>query len=90
MLFYLIIYMIILIAIFYVSSQTCTTFHCLLSSSPGRVNNFHFSISSRPALRSTQLPIQWVPRAFPSGIKRPVRESHHSHPSSAEVKKKLI
>jgi hypothetical protein len=33
------------------------------SSSPGRVNNFHFSISSRPALRSTQPPIKWVPGA---------------------------
>jgi hypothetical protein len=32
------------------------------SSSPGRVNNFHFSISSRPALGSTQPPIKWVKR----------------------------
>jgi hypothetical protein len=27
---------------------------------PGRVKNFHFSMSSRPALGSTQPPIQWV------------------------------
>jgi hypothetical protein len=26
-----------------------------------RVNNFNFSISSKPALRSTQPPVQWVP-----------------------------
>jgi hypothetical protein len=30
------------------------------SSSPGRVKNFHFSISSRLALGSTQPPIKWV------------------------------
>jgi hypothetical protein len=34
-------------------------------SSRERINNFHFSISSRPALRSTQPPIQWVPGVFP-------------------------
>jgi hypothetical protein len=34
------------------------------SSSPGRVKNFHFSISSRPALGSTQAPIKWVPGAL--------------------------
>jgi hypothetical protein len=30
------------------------------NSSPGGVKNFHFSKSSRPALGSTQPPIQWV------------------------------
>jgi hypothetical protein len=34
------------------------------SSSPGRVKNFHFSISPRPALGSTQPPIKWVPGAL--------------------------
>jgi hypothetical protein len=36
-------------------------------SSPGRVKNFHFSMSSRPALGSTQPPIQWVPGALSRG-----------------------
>jgi hypothetical protein len=39
------------------------------SSSTGRVSNFHFSISSRPALGSTQPPIQWVPWASFPGCK---------------------
>jgi hypothetical protein len=37
------------------------------SLSPGRVNNFHFSISSRPALGSIQPPIKWVPGALSRG-----------------------
>jgi hypothetical protein len=35
------------------------------SSSPSRVNNFHFSILSRLAAESIQPLIQWVPGAFP-------------------------
>jgi hypothetical protein len=54
-------------------------------SSPGRVEYFHFSISSRPALGSTQPPIKWVP-----GLKRQGREADHSPPTSAEVKKMWI
>jgi hypothetical protein len=50
------------------------------SSSPGRVKNFFFSMSSRPALESTQPPIQWIP-----GVKRPGREADHSPQASAEV-----
>jgi hypothetical protein len=60
------------------------------SSSPGKVKNFLFFKSSRPALRSTQPPIQWVPGALSPGIKRPGREAVHSPPTSAEVKKILI
>jgi hypothetical protein len=56
------------------------------SSSPGRIKNFRFSISSRPALRSTQPPIKWVPGALP-GVTRQGREADHSPPTSAEVKK---
>jgi hypothetical protein len=36
-------------------------------SSPSRVKNFHFSMSSRPALGSTQPPIQWVLGALSRG-----------------------
>jgi hypothetical protein len=63
------------------------------SSSPGRVNNFHFSISSRPALLSTQPPIKsykiCTGGSFP-GVKRQEREADHSPPTSAEVKKMWI
>jgi hypothetical protein len=46
-----------------------------------------FSTSSRPALGSTELPIQWVPGALSPGVKRQGREADHSPPISAEVKK---
>jgi hypothetical protein len=57
------------------------------SRSPGRVNSFLFSTSSRPVLGSTQPPIQWVPTALSPEVKRPGREADHSPPTSAEVKK---
>jgi hypothetical protein len=60
------------------------------SSSPGRVKNVLFSKSSRPALGSTQPPIQYVPGALSPGVKRPGRESDHSPPASAEIKKMWI
>jgi hypothetical protein len=56
------------------------------SSSPGRVKNFLFSTSSRPALRSTQPPLRRVPGALFPGVKRPGREVDHSPPTSAQVK----
>jgi hypothetical protein len=31
--------------------------------------------------------IQWVPGAFPAGVKRQGREADHSSPTSVEVKK---
>jgi hypothetical protein len=46
-----------------------------------------FSTSSRSALGSTQPPIQCVPEALSQGVKRPGRETYHSPPDSAEVKK---
>jgi hypothetical protein len=49
-----------------------------------------FSTSSRPALGSIQPPIQWVPGAVSPGVRRPWRESDHSPPASAEVKKTWV
>jgi hypothetical protein len=57
------------------------------SSSHGRVKNFLFSSSSRPALGSTQPPIHWVSGLFPRGVKRSGRKADHSPPTSTEVKK---
>jgi hypothetical protein len=48
------------------------------------------SMLSRPALGSTQPPIQWVPGALSLGVKRSGREADHSPPTSAEVKKMWI
>jgi hypothetical protein len=47
---------------------------------------FLFSIASRPALRPTQPPIQWVPGAFSPGVKQQALEADHSPPSDARVK----
>jgi hypothetical protein len=47
------------------------------SSSPGRVKNFLFSTSSRPALGSTQPPIQWVQGVLSQGVKWPGCEADH-------------
>jgi hypothetical protein len=60
-----------------------------VGESPGRVKNFLFSTSSRPALRSTQPLIQWVPGALSPGVKRPGPEADHSPPTIAEVKKRV-
>jgi hypothetical protein len=60
------------------------------SSSPGGSKNFNFSMWSRPALRPTQPPIQWVPGVLPPGAKRPRREADHSPPTSVEVKKMWV
>jgi hypothetical protein len=60
------------------------------SSSPGGVKNFLFSTSSRPALGSTQPPIQWVSVALSSGVKRLVNETDNPPPTSGEVKKMWI
>jgi hypothetical protein len=49
-----------------------------------------FSTSSRPALGSTQPPIQWVPGPLSPRVKQPGREADHSPPTSAEVKKMWI
>jgi hypothetical protein len=47
---------------------------------------FPLTSVSRPALGSTQPPVQWVPGVLPPGVKaRPGHDSNHSPPSSAEI-----
>jgi hypothetical protein len=48
------------------------------------VKNFHYTMSSRPALGSTY---PMSTGALSPGVMRPVREADHSPPGSAEVKK---
>jgi hypothetical protein len=59
-------------------------------SSHGRVKNFLFSTSSRPALGFTHPRIQLVPGALSPAVKQPGREADHSPPASAEVKKMCV
>jgi hypothetical protein len=47
---------------------------------------FLFTTASRPALRPTQPPIQWVPGALSLGLKWPGCEAAPSTPCSTEVK----
>jgi len=54
------------------------------SSIPGR--GCLFTTASKPDLRSTQPPIQWVPGALSLGIKLPRREADHSPAAGTEVK----
>jgi hypothetical protein len=49
-----------------------------------------FSKSSRPALGSTQPPIQWVRGTLSLWVRRSGREADHSPPASAEIKKVWI
>jgi hypothetical protein len=53
---------------------------------PPGAGNFIFITASRPALRPTQPPIQWVPGDVSLGVMQSGCESDHSPPSSAEVK----
>jgi hypothetical protein len=59
-------------------------------SSPGKVKNILFSVSSRPSLGSTQPSLQWVPGALSSGVERQGHEADHLPPASAEVKETWI
>jgi hypothetical protein len=43
------------------------------------------TIASRSSVGLTQSPLEWVPGALSPRLKRPVRKSDHSPPSSAEV-----
>jgi hypothetical protein len=47
---------------------------------------FFFTIPSRSAVGPTQILMQWVPRDFTPGVKRPGRKADHSPRSSVEVK----
>jgi hypothetical protein len=53
---------------------------------PKEATNFLCSIASRPALRPTQPPIQWVQGLFPPAVKGRGRENDHSPPSNAAFK----
>jgi hypothetical protein len=55
------------------------------TSIPSGGKDFLFSTASRPALRPTQPPSQWVSRTLFLGIKRPGNEAHHLTSSSATV-----
>jgi hypothetical protein len=48
---------------------------------------FIFSTESTLALGPTQPPIQWVQGEISPGVKRPSRQTDHSPPSRAEIKK---
>jgi hypothetical protein len=56
------------------------------NSSPGRPKIVLLSISSRPALGSIQLPIQWIPGALSSGVKRLWLQAESSPSSNVEFK----
>jgi hypothetical protein len=58
-------------------------------STPGRGKTFLLSTSTRPALRSTQPPIQWVPEPLSPRVKRQGRVDDQS-PTSADVKNTWI
>jgi hypothetical protein len=45
-----------------------------------------FSTASRPALGSTQPPIEWAPRTVSPGVTRQGCEVDHSRPFGAEIK----
>jgi hypothetical protein len=54
-------------------------------SSPGKVKNFNFSLSSRPALGYTQPPVQWVTGDLSLGLKRQGHESDQSPSTSGSL-----
>jgi hypothetical protein len=52
--------------------------------------DFFFSTSCRPALGSTEPPIQWVPGALSPGVKWPGHEADNSPPTTAEIKETWV
>jgi hypothetical protein len=88
--YYIIIYL--LCVILYIvgrDSSVGTATRCELDG-PGIESRWgrDFQHPSRPALRPTQPPAQWVPGSFP-GVKRPGRGVVHPPTSSAEVKERV-
>jgi hypothetical protein len=71
------------------SSVGTTTGYWLDGLDSRHRKSFLFSTASGPDLGPIQPPVQWILGAgvFPRGVKRPGRETDHSPPSSAEVKK---
>jgi hypothetical protein len=53
--------------------------------SPAQQRTFPLAYVSRPSLKSTQSPIQWVLCSFRGGKARSGRDANHSPPSNAEV-----
>jgi hypothetical protein len=60
------------------------------SLSPGGGKNFHYSMSSKPALGSNQPPIQWVSGILSSGVKQQGCEADRSRPTSDGIKKTWV
>jgi hypothetical protein len=58
----------------------------LIPSMRRLTDQLHLASVSRPALRPTQPPIQWVPEVDSRGEVRLGRDADHSPPSRAEVK----
>ena len=49
---------------------------------------FHFSVTSRPALRPMRLPTEEAPGSLSlSEVSWPERQAYHSYPTTAEIKK---
>jgi hypothetical protein len=55
-------------------------------SNPGEGNISLFSVTSKPALGLTQIPIQWEQGPHLQEVKRLRREADHSPPYSAKIK----
>jgi hypothetical protein len=54
--------------------------------SPAEAKDLFLASVTRPPLRPTQPPIQWVPGSYPGDKGRPERDADHSSPYRAEIK----
>jgi hypothetical protein len=74
------------VCIIHLSELSATLFRYRLRfDSPQWKRIFPLTFVFRPALGSTQPPVQWVPGSFPGGKARTRSDADHSPPSSAEV-----